>query len=51
MDDTYRNLAESILVAHQKQESGDCLCGGLKLGESWATHVAKILFLAGALKN
>lgn len=49
-DGTYRRLAESILVAHQRRNDSNCLCGELQLGQSWAAHVAKILDLAGALK-
>lgn len=47
----YTKLAEAVLVAHQRQDGSNCLCGRLKLGESWATHVAAILYHAGALKE
>lgn len=50
MDATYVNLAESVLVAHQRVSMENCLCGQLKLGESWARHVALVLSAAGALR-
>lgn len=51
-DGTYRRLAEAILVAHQRRDGGgNCLCGALDLGESWARHVAEILAAAGALRD
>ena len=49
-DATYRTLAAAILVAHQRIESSGCLCGRLRLGESWAAHVAEVLDHAGALR-
>lgn len=49
-DRTYRNLAESILVAHQRADGG-CLCRELPLGASWAAHVAELLDRAGALRR
>lgn len=48
-DGTYRQLAASVLVAHQRRDDSNCLCGTLMLGESWANHVAWILDRAGAL--
>lgn len=51
-DGTYRRLAGSILVAHQRMDGGGgCLCGRLRLGEGWADHVAEILNTAGALRG
>lgn len=49
-DGTYRRLALAILVAHQRLDSGSCLCGPLVLGTSWAEHVAEILDQAGTLR-
>jgi len=50
-DGTYRNLAIAILVAHQRREDSNCVCGSLTLGESWAVHVANILDSSGALRS
>lgn len=50
-DLTYRRLAEFVLVAHQRRSDGNCLCGELELGDSWAIHVAHILDVAGALRR
>lgn len=49
-DHTYRWLAAAILVAHQRTDDSGCLCGRLRLGESWAAHVARVLDDAGALR-
>jgi len=52
MDSTYVDLAEAVLVAHQREDGGGgCLCGRLMLGGSWAVHVAEVLDAAGALKG
>jgi hypothetical protein len=50
-DPTYIRLAEAVLVAHQRRDDGNCLCGGLMLGDSWATHVAELLHAVGALRD
>ena len=50
-DGTYRRLAEALLVAHQRRDSGSCLCGWSELGKSHAAHVAVVLDVAGALKD
>lgn len=50
-DGTYRRLAAAVLVAHQQIESSHCLCGRLRLGDSWAEHVAEVLEAAGALRQ
>lgn len=50
-DGTYFHLAEAILTAHQRRDSGSCLCGWNRLGESWSTHVAEVLDAAGALRD
>jgi hypothetical protein len=50
-DPSYRYLAEAILVTHQRREDGNCMCGVLKLGESWAKHVAMVLQFVGALRD
>lgn len=50
-DGTYRRLAASILIAHQRRDAGSCLCGWSELGHSHAEHVAEILDLAGALRT
>ena len=50
-DGTYRRLAEAVLVAHQRRDSGSCLCGWSELGRSHAAHVAAVLEVAGALKD
>ena len=50
-DGTYRRLAAAVLVAHQRRDDSNCLCGELRLGESWAGHVARVLDRAGALRD
>lgn len=35
-----RELLVRVLVDHQRRADSNCHCGGLKLGESWAVHVA-----------
>lgn len=50
-DDTYRRLTEAILVAHQRRADSNCVCGALRLGDSWAAHVAAVLDGAGALRD
>ena len=50
-DGTYRRLAEAVLVAHQRRDSGSCLCGWSELGRSHAAHVAGVLEVAGALRD
>lgn len=45
------SLATAVLTAHQRRGGGGCLCGRLKLGESWAAHVAEVLDAAGALRD
>lgn len=50
-DLTYHRLAAAVLVAHQRRDDGNCLCGRLALGESWAEHVAETLDTAGALRD
>ena len=50
-DGTYRRLAEAVLVAHQRRDSGSCLCGWSELGRSHAAHVAAVLEVAGALRD
>jgi hypothetical protein len=49
--DTYTDLARAILVAHQRRDDSNCLCGGLALGESWAAHVAEVLRVSGVLRD
>lgn len=49
-DGTYRNLATWVLVAHQRRDSGSCMCGWGELGKSHAEHVASALEAAGALR-
>ena len=51
VDGTYRQLAAAILVAHQRREDSNCMCGVLRLGGSWAEHVASVLSAAGALRD
>lgn len=51
MDGTYRRLAAAVLVAHQRDGAGGCLCGWSVLGASWADHVAQVLDAAGALRS
>ena len=48
---TYLLLATEVLVAHQRRDDSNCLCGELRLGESWAGHVARVLDRAGALRD
>lgn len=50
-DGTYIRLATAVLTAHQRRDDSNCLCGELKLGESWAAHVAQVLDRAGALRD
>lgn len=49
--DTYQRLAAAVLVAHQRRDSGSCLCGWAELGRSHADHVAEVLAAAGALQT
>ena len=49
-DRTYEQLAEAVLVAHQRRDAGSCLCGWGELGQSHARHVARVLRAAGALR-
>lgn len=51
VDATYRQLAAALLVAHQRRDSGSCLCGWSELGKSHAEHVAAVLDAAGALRD
>lgn len=41
--------AEAILIAHQRRDSGSCLCGWSELGKSHAGHQAAELRKAGLL--
>ncbi len=50
-DGTYRRLVAAILVAHQQTATSGCLCRRLRLGDSWAEHVAEVLEAAGALRD
>lgn len=50
-DGTYVRLAAAVLVAHQRYDIGNCMCGELGLGESWADHVAITLHAVGALRD
>jgi hypothetical protein len=44
------NLAEAVLISHQRLESGGCLCGWNRLGEIHARHVSERLAEAGVLR-
>ena len=50
-DGTYRHLTSLILTAHQRRGDGNCLCGRLRLGDSWSDHVADLLDHVGALRD
>lgn len=50
-DATYRKLAAAVLVAHQRLNMSECLCGWSELGKSHAEHVAEVLDAAGALRT
>lgn len=50
-DGTYRRLAAAILVAHQRRDDTNCLCGGLSIGASWSDHVAAVLDATGVLRD
>lgn len=49
--DTYQRLAAEVVVAHQRHDSGACLCGWSETGRSHADHVAAVLAAAGALQT
>lgn len=42
-------LAEAILIAHQRRDIGSCLCGWAELGRSHAGHQVAKLREAGLL--
>lgn len=48
MDDAIDRVTE-VLVAHQRQDAGSCLCGWGKLGASHVAHQAR--FVIAALKG
>jgi len=50
-DPTYKYLASAVLTAHQRRQDGNCLCGELRIGDSWSDHVAEILDRVGALRK
>jgi len=50
-DGSYQRLAAAVLVAHQRRDDTNCLCGELRLGDSWADHVAAVLHGVGALRR
>lgn len=50
-DMTYEDLAAAVLIAHQRDGAGGCLCGWDTLGRSFARHVAEVLRQAGALRG
>ena len=54
-DGTWRRLAASVLIAHQRRADSGCLCGWgddpSEYGKSWAEHVAGVLDAAGALRD
>lgn len=41
--------AEAVLIAHQRRDTGNCLCGWAELGRSHAGHQAAALREAGLL--
>lgn len=49
-DGTYRRLTEAVLIAHQRRADSNCLCGRLRLGQSWAVHVTHLLAEVGSLR-
>jgi hypothetical protein len=50
-DFTTDELAEMILVAHQRQTSRSCLCGWDELGRSHAKHQVAMLRKAGLISE
>jgi len=48
--ETVSGTAEAILIAHQRYDSGSCLCGWSELGKSYAAHQVRMLVEAGALR-
>ena len=44
-------LAEAILIAHQRHTIGSCLCGWAELGRSHAGHQVAMLREAGLLTD
>jgi len=42
-----RELLASILLEHPRPGINPCLCGGMRLGESYPHHVADALIKAG----
>jgi hypothetical protein len=48
---TPAQLAEAILIAHQRHTIGSCLCGWAQLGKSHAGHVVDMLRKAGLLDD
>jgi hypothetical protein len=47
----YRQLAHSVLMAHQRRSDSNCLCGVLELGDSHIDHLVDLLDTVGALRN
>lgn len=48
---TADEMAEAILVAHQRHTIRSCLCGWSELGRSHARHQVAMLREAGLLKD
>lgn len=48
---TVEQIAEAVLIAHQRFNSGSCLCGWSELGKSHAGHQTAMLRKAGVLKE
>ncbi|GIF14789.1 hypothetical protein Ate01nite_48210 [Actinoplanes teichomyceticus] len=49
MDSTVDQVAEEVLVAHQRRDFGSCLCGWAELGRSHPRHQVAMLRDAGVL--
>lgn len=50
-DATTTEIAEGILIAHQRLDGGGCLCGWSKLGESHPGHQVAMLRRSALLRD
>lgn len=49
MTESVADIAEAIMVAHQRRDIRSCLCGWSELGRSHARHQVRMLAEAGVL--
>lgn len=49
MPEAVSEVAEAILIAHQRMDAGSCVCGWSELGKSHPAHQVRMLIEAGAV--